>query len=154
MPPADTPAKREALFWNVCLPARAVFAASATLAEVHGGVALQVCMSLYLFSWAVGLLINFARGLAIPSLRARLEHARGAEREDLQTELYEREHGNFGGRVWWQWYRLAHGAMLLAYAMLTLARVPYAYAWAVADVILAALAGTAHFLVVPDRPPG
>jgi hypothetical protein len=148
---ANTDARREALFWTVCLPARAVFAASASIAELRAVPVLQTLLALYMASWGAGLFVNFVRGASAPALRARLGGTRdGAEQLRLQDELYLLEHGAFGGRVWWQRHRLVHASLLLAYAVLTLARVPCAFGFAVVDVLYAAGVGALHYRVQCD----
>lgn len=126
--------KRRWLFWTVCLPLRAVLAACSTLAATERCAPVEFVLAAYALYWGVNLLQNFARGLLRP---------------------VPDERGNFNGRVWWQWHRAAHGALLCAYAGATFGRVPWAYAFALADVGLAAVAGAVHYAIeacVPRAP--
>ena len=145
--PIDTDRKREHMFWNTCLPARGVFALTATAAEVYDVRFLALAMATYLGLWGVFMLRNFVRGRTAPSLRERSAQAKGAEKAALEKQLYEIEHGNFGGRVWWQPHRAVHGTLLVVYAALTYASVPYAFVAALIDVGYAIVVGVLYYRV-------
>ena len=145
--PIDTDEKREALFWNTCLPARAVFAATATIAELRGVRLLELLMATYLGGWGLFMLRNFVRAASARVLRERAVRASEPERTHLAAEIYQIDHGNFGGRVWWQEHRLVHGTLLIVYAALTYASLPHAYAFALADVAYAFAVGVLYYRV-------
>ena len=147
--PIDTDAKRRALFWNTCIPVRLIFASVAVIADAYDVRVLEYIMAAYLGGWALGMLRLYVVTLRSDKYRDRLSTARGAERTALKSRLYEIDHGNFGGRVWWQPHRLVHGSLLMCYAILTFASVPYASTLAVADVAYAVLAGIVHYRRVP-----
>ncbi len=123
--------KRRWLFWTVCLPLRSVLAACAALAGTERCAPVEFVLAAYALYWGVNLLQNFARQLLRPN---------------------PDERGNFNGRVWWQELRAAHGALLCAYGGATLGRVPWAYAFALADVGLAAVAGAVYYTVEACTP--
>ena len=117
--------KRALLFWHTCLPLRATLATIAFLAPRT----ISLVLALYLGGWGVGLLYRFAHHCV---------HYRDTP-----------EYGNFGGVVWWQWPRLVHACLLLAYAIGTLFAWPLARWCAVADVAFGAAAGAVYFVLRP-----
>ena len=116
--------RRQHLFWTVCLLLRSVLAACSTFAGLERCAPVEFVLAGYAAWWGVNLLRNFARQLLWPD---------------------QEERGNFKGRVWWQEMRLVHGVLLSVYAATTFARVPWAFAFAIADVAAAAAAGAVYY---------
>ena len=116
--------KRRWIFWTVCLPLRSVLAACSALACIRGCAPVEFVLASYALWWGLNLLQNFLRQLLWP---------------------VPCERGNFNGKVWWQELRVVHGALLCAYAATTFARLPFAYAFAIADVAVAAVAGVVYY---------
>ena len=116
--------KRRWIFFTVCLPLRSVLAASSLLACIEGCAPVEFVLAAYAAWWGVNLLKNCLRQLLRP---------------------VRDERGNFNGVVWWQELRAVHGALLCAYAGTTFARVPWAFAFALADVAVAAVAGVVYY---------
>jgi len=149
-PGADTPREREALFWTTCLPLRLLLAFCAAASEVGGLRSVQVAVAGYYALWGVGLLWNFsAAACVLPRVARAAAEAGDAEAAEAASARVERaQHGNFGGRVWWQWARPVHAALLLAFAASTFAapRPPLpAFSFLVADVSVAAVAGGTYY---------
>ena len=148
MPTSDAALRRRrATFWHTCIPVRAVLAASMTAASVADVRWLQLLFAAFMGWWAASFVANFVRKqVQEPQLVAQLAApADDAERARAEAALYDVRHGGFGGVVWWQWPRLAHAACLGTYAILVVARHPYAYVPALVDVALAIAFGAAHF---------
>ena len=117
---AKLPAARLRLFLLVCVPVRAGFGAAVLLLPraalpYAGAVAAAI---------ALGFVSSIARGRAGTLV-----------------------HGGFGGVVWWARLRPVHLVAWAAAAALLFARAPQPYAGLVllADALLGALAGAAHY---------
>ena len=149
MPKVETDAEREALFWNTCVPMRIVLATVMTIAALRDIRSLQLVLAAYMGSWGVAFLANFvAKWWNEAAVRSALSTAIDPqERARLQIQLETTMYGNFGGVVWWQWPRLVHGALLVAYSAGTIFRWGPSYLFAIADVAFGVAAGFYHYRV-------
>lgn len=143
----DTPEKRERTFWYNCVPLRVVLALAMVIASVEEVRLLQLLLATYMGSWGVGFLIFFAqKQYNDTTIQYRLERASDPDlRAELYTQIDKTKYGNFGGVVWWQWPRLVHGTLLVAYAASTFAAWRYAYVFGLADVTFGVAAGVFYY---------
>lgn len=149
MPGADTDAKREAIFWHTCIPMRIVLATTMTIAVLYDIRILQLVFALYMGSWGVAFIRNFVakRRNDTAVHRTLSTTIDPQERARLQRQMDSTMYGNFGGVVWWQWLRLVHGTLLMAYSASTLLGWRFSYYFAVADVAFGVAAGLHHYRV-------
>ena len=148
MPGVDTDKEREATFWYTCVPMRIVLATTMTIAALQDVRALQIVFGVFMGSWGIAFLANFATKCRNDAQVARaLGRVSGLrERAQLERQRLTTMHGNFGGVVWWQFPRLVHGALLVAYAVATLLlQWPEAYVFAIADVAFGVAAGLWYY---------
>jgi hypothetical protein len=148
MPGVDTDEEREATFWHTCVPMRIVLATTMTIAALQDVRALQLVLGVFMGSWGVAFFANFVKKCCNEArvARALAQTTDPAERARLERQRRTTMHGNFGGVVWWQFPRLVHGALLVAYAVTTLfLQWREAYVFAIADVAFGVVAGLWHY---------
>lgn len=150
MPGADTPAKREKIFWQNCLTLRAMLLLGIITAAQNNLRTLQLGYVVFMGAWGIGFLRAFIEKLFEPAIERKLRSSCSCPHQLYwQDKLDGVRYGNFGGIVWWQWPRLFHGIFLTIYAVGTLFYWEPAYYFAVADFATGFLSGVVYYLFLP-----
>tara|TARA_A100001015_G_scaffold298605_1_gene381573 strand:- start:211 stop:672 length:462 start_codon:yes stop_codon:yes gene_type:complete len=150
MPGADTPRKRELIFWQNCLPLRALLLLGIIVAARENIRILQLGFVMFMGGWGIGFLRAFVEKLFEPSIERKfISSCSCSDKIYWKERLDSVRYGNFGGIVWWQWPRLFHGVFLTIYAIGTLFYWEYAYFFAIADFAVGFLSGIIYYIFLP-----